>query len=315
MAIIVFAAFSCNGQKSENNTNSDCNKKQKSDSISVTKNYKIKPELEIPTNLYSRINHDNIVFKRRTDIDTLIHDTLISAKNKFFKIFSKDLINNTSIELSYISDSALKSIINKSHCKEPSNFIKYYSELIDSIAANKIDLDSSSFLLHIGDTSYFAFKYKNGEKDTIRWNPKEWGAYGFKGYFRDIGYFWIQQIDHGEADYFINSVDGSITEFLPHFSINKSNYFDIKSYDGYGDAFYIRFILGNQLQKPTIHIIYEFAPFIVSNEHYSNFGFDNIHWVNDNELIFRFYHKITKEYENSDTLYYNSIGVKINYAP
>ena len=282
--------------------------------IEVSESEKVLKE-EIPTFIKIANKHENRIYKRREDIDRLIHDTLSNAKDKFLKIFKDDLIGNKALKITFFKDSDFATKTKEPNRNETRNFIKYYWNLLDSISHGKVDIDSNGFVFHEGDTSYFAFKFKNGITDTLKWNPNDWGAFEFQGYFMDKGFYWIQQVDHGEADYYINSENGEIIDFLPHFSNNKKCYYDIETYDGYGDVSYFKFLLGKDLLTPEIDITYEFAPFLVSNKYYSRFGFDNFKWISDNELTFNFYHIQTKEYENSDTLYYDNIGVKINYAP
>jgi len=306
---LVILTLSC--KVAQNDSQNDLSKSNQSDIMKTEISAEIdktKYTVEIPTVIKPISSRINRVYKRREDIDKLIHDTISNAQDKFLKIFNEDLISSKSIAIKFIKDTSYS---------QPGSYtlINNFSKLRDSIKENKVDLDSNSIAYNRGDTAYFAFEFANGAMDTIRWDPNEWGAYEFRGYFKDLNYYWIQQVDHGESDYYINSENGKVLDFLPHYSIDKTFYHDIKTYEGYGDASYIQFLMGKELLTPEIDIIYEFSPFLISNKYYSRFGFDDITWISDRELSFTFYHIQTSEYENSDTLYYDNIGVKINYAP
>jgi hypothetical protein len=286
---ILFLLISCKRIKNDSNTKNPLVSKNEAN--------------HIPTYL-NVVDTKTKIYKRREDIDNFIHDTITSIQEKFKRIFGEYLINKKNFELSFLKNSDLY----QSH--QP-DFIDSYDNLMDSIRKGKIDLDSRSVKLMEGDTLILVLKYKNDNIDTIKWKKDDWGGYCFKGYFTKNRYYWIQQSDHGTADYYINADDGKILNFLPNYSSRKSFYCDMKSEETYGDGQSLKFVLGKDLKTPLVNIEFEYAPLLKNSTHIAEFSFDHIFWLNDKELLFRFNHLLKKHLDSPDTLFYDKVGIKI----
>jgi hypothetical protein len=266
----------------------------------------------LPTLLKIMENDENKILKEGdTIITNLLSDSTISIKDKFNRIYYERLLTDGNMSMFFLDASTLHKY--QSHyLKKKNGLIEYYSNLKDSIKAGKTDLDSNSIQLFSGDTSYLAFTYKNGKRDTIRWVTKDEGDYGFAGYYSDIGYYWLQQSFPPTNDYYINSFNGDVLDFLPNFSKDRSCYCYLGDQIGYGDEQFLEFIIGKDLMHPLRYLISTYYPLIYGSKNYSKFGFNNIIWISKNQLVFEFYHLINKDTGNNDTLYYKQIGVQIN---
>lgn len=262
----------------------------------------------IPVDLRVETNRDNQVYKRREDLDTLIHDTLSAAGDKFLQIFGRYLEKSNYSSWYLLPDSAFEGLL-AVHQQPARTMIGSLSDFRDSLLIGAIDLDTNALEAAEGDTGRFDLTFRNGSTRTIIWDPGDWGSYGFAGFFPDEDYFWLQQYDHGETDFFIRASDGTVLDYLPYLSPNGSNYYFIRTVEGYGDVFYLELVLGKELLTPSVDLVFDYGPFVEELEHYAWFGFDDICWISDNELIFRFEHRITDEYQGQDTLYHDAACV------
>jgi len=247
--------------------------------------------------------------KERYDINPLTIDTLVEAREKFKLIFSKDFIDNNKIDLSFINDSILNEHILSIQKKETFN-------LKDSTAKRKISPVFGDTIIQNVEFQYIALDFKNNDRKIISWAKREYISFKYMKYCKDIDYHQIRENGGApgeENDFYINDNNGDVINFRPHFSINKTNYYAIDSYDGYGDCQILQMVIGSDVLSPIIGHTYSLSS--CTGEYHSEFGFKEINWLSDNELIFNFYHLISSSSINSDTIYYDNIGVKINYVP
>lgn len=247
--------------------------------------------------------------KERYDINPFTIDTLVDAREKFKLIFSKDFIDNNKIDLSFINDSIFNEYILSIQETETFN-------LKDSTAKREISLGFGDTIIQNVEFHYIALEFKNNDRKIISWPKREYISFKYMEYCKDIDYHKIRESGEApgeEKDFYINDNNGYVINFRPHFSLNKTNYYAIDSYDGYGDCQILQMVIGNDVLAPIIGHAYLLSSY--TGEYHSEFGFKEINWLSDNELIFNFYHLISRSSINSDTIYYDNIGVKINYVP
>ena len=242
-------------------------------------------------------------------LDTLIHDTISSMSTKFGIIYNKDLINNPDVKIKFLDDSEFQKYKSLHYNPGKYSFIEGYDALLDSIVKNKVDLDINAFEFFNGDSmAYASFQFKNGLENTIHWDPREWGAYQFMGYYENPGYFWLQEVDHGTTDHYFDVNNGNELHFLPCYSPEKIYYCALDYGYEYADMQYLKLMVGKNLMQPIIEIYNDYYPFVNGYEYSAVFGFQEEFWIDNNSLVFDFFHKLEKDY---NTIFYDHVAIKL----